>query len=90
MADNPASSATSHQSDHNHEEGIQSTNVTDRDLHHNKSPQHHSETHGTSDDIDETTPVEAVKGPSVFQRMKEEVEAVVEAILPKKDSEDPK
>ncbi|KAL9247281.1 hypothetical protein vseg_020728 [Gypsophila vaccaria] len=89
MADNPASIA-SHQSDVNHEEGVNSMNVTDRALQHSKSPEHHNETHGTSDDIDETTPVEAVKGPNVFQRVKEEVEAVFEAILPNKDSKDPK
>ncbi|KAM7480576.1 hypothetical protein LguiA_028789 [Lonicera macranthoides] len=48
------------------------------------SPRHHQETHGTSDDIDESTPVDEVKGPGVFQRMKEEIEAVVEAFHPKK------
>ncbi|CAM8958916.1 hypothetical protein QQ045_025444 [Rhodiola kirilowii] len=47
------------------------------------SPKHHKETHGTSGDIDEDTPVEEVKGPGVFQRAKEEVEALVEAIHPK-------
>ncbi|KAM5579452.1 hypothetical protein ABKV19_009298 [Rosa sericea] len=51
-----------------------------------KSPQHHKETHGTSDDIDENTPIEEVKGPSVFERVKEEVEAVVEAIIHKDSS----
>lgn len=51
---------------------------------------HTKETHGTSDDIDEATPVEKVKGPNVFERMKEEVEAVVEAIHPKRDSSDQK
>ncbi|KAL6537471.1 hypothetical protein OROMI_026005 [Orobanche minor] len=49
-----------------------------------KSPHHDKETHGTSDDIDESTPIDQVKGPSVFQRVKEEVEAVVEAVFPKK------
>lgn len=49
--------------------------------HRDKSPHHHKETHGTSDDIDETTPVEAVKGPNVFQRAKEEIQAVAEAIV---------
>ncbi|BBG98838.1 hypothetical protein Prudu_008338, partial [Prunus dulcis] len=54
--------------------------------HADKSPKHHKETHGTSDDIDETTPVDEVKGPGVFERIKEEVEAIVEAIHPKKES----
>ncbi|KAF8011568.1 hypothetical protein BT93_J1996 [Corymbia citriodora subsp. variegata] len=56
-------------------------------FHANRSPHHHKETHGMSDDIDENTPVGEVKGPSVFQRVKEEVEALVGAILPKKDSD---
>ncbi|KAF5956954.1 hypothetical protein HYC85_004179 [Camellia sinensis] len=45
---------------------------------------HHKETHGTSDDIDEDTPIDEVKGPNVFERIKEEIEAVVQEILPKK------
>ncbi|KAL3535591.1 hypothetical protein ACH5RR_004052 [Cinchona calisaya] len=55
---------------------------------HKKKParRHHKETHGTSDDIDENTPISEVKGPSVFERAKEEVEALVQAIHPKKDS----
>lgn len=53
-------------------------------IHSEKSPQHDKETHGTSDDIDESTPVDEVKGPSFFHRMKEEIEAVVESVLPKK------
>ncbi|KAL8170450.1 hypothetical protein V2J09_022254 [Rumex salicifolius] len=48
---------------------------------------HHKETHGRSDDIDETTSVDEVKGPSMFQRVKEELEAIVQAILPKKRSD---
>ncbi|XP_061370306.1 uncharacterized protein LOC133313021 [Gastrolobium bilobum] len=55
-------------------------------FHHDKSPHHHKETHGRSDDIDEETSVEEVKAPSVFARVKEEIEAVVEAIHPKKES----
>lgn len=54
-----------------------------------KSPHghgHHKETHGTSNDIDENTPIDEVKGPSVFQRAKEELEAILDAIHPKKDS----
>ncbi|CDO97893.1 unnamed protein product [Coffea canephora] len=53
-------------------------------FHAGKSPRHHKETHGTSDDIDDKTPVDEVKGPSVFHRVKEEIEAVVEAVHPKK------
>ncbi|XP_072967849.1 uncharacterized protein [Typha angustifolia] len=45
---------------------------------------HERETHGTSDDIDENTPVDKVKGPNMFERAKEEIEALVEAIHPKK------
>ncbi|CAM0951134.1 unnamed protein product [Alopecurus aequalis] len=52
---------------------------------HNKT--HENETHGTSNDIDEDTPVDKVKGPGVFERAKEEIEAIVEAILPKKGSD---
>jgi hypothetical protein len=52
---------------------------------HNKT--HETETHGTSNDISEDTPVDKVKGPNVFERAKEEIEAIVEAILPKKGSD---
>lgn len=52
--------------------------------HTDKSPRHHKETHGTSDDIDENTPTDEIKGPNLFERFKEEVEAVVEAVHPKK------
>lgn len=38
-----------------------------------------------SDDIDESTPIDEVKGPSVFERAKEEIEAVFQAIHPKKE-----
>ncbi|CAN0878052.1 hypothetical protein LINGRAHAP2_LOCUS12253 [Linum grandiflorum] len=50
------------------------------------SPRHHhhhhhdKETHGTSNDIDENTSIEEVRGPNVFQRAKEEIEALVETI----------
>lgn len=50
---------------------------------------HHKETHGTSNDIDENTPIDEVKAPSVFERAKEEVEAIIETIHPsKKESVD--
>ncbi|KAK9131234.1 hypothetical protein Sjap_011721 [Stephania japonica] len=60
-------------------------------LHLKKSPEHHhhhhhKETHGTSEDIDESTPIGEVKAPNVFERAKEEVEAIVQAIHPKKES----
>ena len=45
---------------------------------------HTNETHGTSTDISENTPVDKVKGPNVFERAKEEIEAIAEAIHPKK------
>lgn len=50
--------------------------------HHN-----HKETHGLRDDIDEETPITDVKAPNVFQRAKEEIEAIVEAIHSKKERE---
>lgn len=54
-------------------------------IHHDNSPHHHhKETHGMSDDIDESTPIDEVKGPSIFERAKEEFEAVFQAIHPKK------
>ncbi|XP_024972493.1 uncharacterized protein LOC112511203 [Cynara cardunculus var. scolymus] len=53
-----------------------------------KSPSHDKETHGTSNDINEDTPIDSVKGPGVLERAKEEIEAIgeaiVEAIHPKK------
>ncbi|KAC9903981.1 hypothetical protein R6Q59_036189 [Mikania micrantha] len=53
-------------------------------IHSESSPNHDKETHGTSDDIDKDTPIEKVKGPGVLERAKEEVEALVEAVHPKK------
>ncbi|KAH9611265.1 hypothetical protein KSS87_008938 [Heliosperma pusillum] len=79
------------------EKKVKSPNLIDRAkkgfdeaFHRHKSPRHHKETHGTSNDIDDNTPVESVKGPNVFQRVKEEVEAIVEAVHSKKDSKDHK
>ncbi|KAL7152389.1 hypothetical protein ABFS83_04G094000 [Erythranthe nasuta] len=73
------------------DEGASSQNVIKKSKKENeapidsdKSPHHQEETHGKSDDIDESTPVDEVKGPSVFQRAKEEVEAIVGSVLPKK------
>ncbi|KAF8047490.1 hypothetical protein N665_3001s0005 [Sinapis alba] len=53
-----------------------------------ESKVHEKETHGTSDDINEKTRVDDVKGPGVFGRMKEEVEAIVDAVTPSKTSVD--
>ncbi|XP_008775150.1 uncharacterized protein LOC103695563 isoform X2 [Phoenix dactylifera] len=50
-----------------------------------KAKTHHTETHGMSNDMDENTPVDEVKGPNVFERAKEEIEAIVEAISSKKE-----
>lgn len=55
------------------------------DLRREKSPhRHHKETHGRSDDIDDNTPISEVKGPNIFERAKEEIEALVHSIHPKK------
>ncbi|KAL5572450.1 hypothetical protein UlMin_022047 [Ulmus minor] len=51
-----------------------------------KSPGHHKETHGLREDIDEKTPLDDVKAPNVFERAKEEVEALIETIHSKKES----
>ncbi|WMV60079.1 hypothetical protein MTR67_053464 [Solanum verrucosum] len=49
-----------------------------------KSPhRHHKETHGRSDDIDDKTPISDVKGPNIFERAKEEIEALFHSIHPK-------
>ncbi|MED6121599.1 hypothetical protein PIB30_031704 [Stylosanthes scabra] len=57
-------------------------------IHNNKSKHHHHhrETHGRNDDIDENTPAIEVKGPNLFGRVKEEFEAVSQAIHPKKET----
>lgn len=49
-------------------------------------PHHHKETHGRSGGINESTSVNEVKAPNVFERAKEEFEALIETIHPKKDS----
>ncbi|XP_010047543.2 uncharacterized protein LOC104436465 isoform X1 [Eucalyptus grandis] len=51
-----------------------------------KSPHHHRETHGRRKDIDENTPLSDVKAPNVFERAKEEIEALVQTIHLKKES----
>lgn len=44
----------------------------------------HKEKRGRSDDNED------VRGPNVFERAKEEIEALIETIHPKKDSDRPK
>ncbi|CAA3013970.1 Hypothetical predicted protein [Olea europaea subsp. europaea] len=56
-------------------------------MHKGKPHHHHKETHGRSDDIDESAPISKVKGPNVFERAKEEIEALIGTIHPKKDSD---
>lgn len=56
--------------------------------HHHHHQVHHKETHGRSDDINENTPVDEVKAPNVLERAKEEIEAVIDTIHPKKDEAD--
>lgn len=46
---------------------------------------HSKETHGTSDDIGENTPIDEVRAPSIFERAKEEIEAIVQTVHPKKE-----
>lgn len=65
------------------------TSVIGRSSKEEKQPKvHEKETHGTSEDINEKTRVDDVKGPGVFGRMKEEVEAIVDAVTPSKSSVD--
>ncbi|CAI9297502.1 unnamed protein product [Lactuca saligna] len=53
-----------------------------------KSPMsHHKETHGRGDEIDVNTPISEFKGPSIFHRAKEEIEAIVDSIQSKKESD---
>ncbi|GKD31221.1 hypothetical protein Tco_1241999, partial [Tanacetum coccineum] len=53
-----------------------------------KSPMsHHKETHGRGDDIDADIPISEFKGPSIFHRAKEEIEALVDTIHSKKESD---
>lgn len=42
--------------------------------------------HGLRNDIDEKTPTNNVKAPNVFERAKEEIEALVQTIHQKKES----
>ncbi|KAK1436891.1 hypothetical protein QVD17_02675 [Tagetes erecta] len=79
MADGRSKSTKSHQ-----EEEAKGSNLIEKGKEMIKpkgSPTHDKETHGTSNDIDEDTPIEKVKGPGVIERAKEEVEALVEAAV---------
>lgn len=51
------------------------------------SPSHHKETHGRGDDIDADIPISEFKGPNIFHRAKEEIEALVDTINSKKESD---
>ncbi|XP_038878081.1 uncharacterized protein LOC120070259 [Benincasa hispida] len=51
-----------------------------------RSPRHIKETHGKRNDIDETTPLDEVRAPNVFERVKEEIEALVQTIHPKDET----
>lgn len=51
--------------------------------HHNH---HDKETHGLRNDINENTPLIDVKAPNVFERAKEEIEALVETIHQKMET----
>ncbi|XP_021862068.1 uncharacterized protein [Spinacia oleracea] len=100
MADHPAAAA-SKPGDHHPKEVkspkfIEKTKEEIESLFHHKSPEsphhdrHRKETHGTSEDIDESTSVDEIKAPNLFERIKEEVEAIVGAMHQKKDSKDDK
>ncbi|CAE5957762.1 unnamed protein product [Arabidopsis arenosa] len=63
------------------------TNVIGSSKEEKESMFHGKETHGRSEDIDEKTKVDDVKGPGVLGRMKEEMEAIVDAVTPNKSSD---
>lgn len=50
-----------------------------------REKKHHKETHGMSDDIDESTPIDKIKGPNIFERAKEELEAIEQSIQGRKE-----
>ncbi|MFS7888646.1 hypothetical protein Hanom_Chr00s000001g01597651 [Helianthus anomalus] len=62
----------------------------DRSSGHKGSPSHLKETHGRGEDIDPDTPISDVKGPNIFHRAKEEIEAIVDTIHSKRESASPK
>ncbi|XVF48986.1 hypothetical protein PTKIN_Ptkin03bG0232200 [Pterospermum kingtungense] len=62
--------------------------LSDEAVNHTRKTHHfHGETHGKRDDIDENTSLDDVKAPNLFQRAKEEIEALVETIHQKKESQ---
>ncbi|XP_038991486.1 uncharacterized protein LOC120114763 [Hibiscus syriacus] len=71
---------------HDHERDYSDKEQTKHDQPENgnekSSNHHHKETHGRNDDIDETTPLNEVKAPNVFERAKEEIEAIIGTIQP--------
>ncbi|XP_030530192.1 uncharacterized protein LOC115740749 isoform X2 [Rhodamnia argentea] len=68
------------------DDGSNEPHVFQRAKDDDKSPHHRKETHGTRNDIDENTPLSNVKAPNVFERAKEEIEALVQTIHLKKES----
>ncbi|KAL8208453.1 hypothetical protein R6Q57_007865 [Mikania cordata] len=51
------------------------------------SPRHSKETHGRGEDIDADTPISEFKGPNIFHRAKEEIEAIVDTINSKREAD---
>ncbi|KAK9048406.1 hypothetical protein SSX86_032631 [Deinandra increscens subsp. villosa] len=51
------------------------------------SPRHRRETHGRGEDIDANTPINDFRGPNIFHRAKEEIEAIVDTMHSKKESD---
>nr|XP_043620790.1 uncharacterized protein LOC122592588 [Erigeron canadensis]XP_043620791.1 uncharacterized protein LOC122592588 [Erigeron canadensis]XP_043620792.1 uncharacterized protein LOC122592588 [Erigeron canadensis]XP_043620793.1 uncharacterized protein LOC122592588 [Erigeron canadensis] len=70
--------------DQSSDKGLEAPNVLE--VRTGKHPSHNKETHGMRDDIDVNTPIGDVKGPNVFERVKEEFEAIKEAIHSHKES----
>ncbi|KAJ0740885.1 hypothetical protein HanOQP8_Chr06g0221731 [Helianthus annuus] len=54
------------------------------------SPRYRKETHGRGEDIDPDTPISEFKGPNIFHRAKEEIEAIRDTIHSKRESASPK
>lgn len=50
--------------------------ITDKEI-------HSQESHGLDDGINENTPLEDVKGPSIFQRIMEELQALFKTLTSK-------
>ncbi|GKE25323.1 hypothetical protein Tco_1436835 [Tanacetum coccineum] len=49
------------------------------------SPRYRKETHGRGDDIDVNTPISEFRGASIFDRAKDELDALIDTIHPKKE-----